>query len=96
MIYIDPPHTSPDYRMLRRGVTIFVTADSIEELLRFGDQLGWDNDMYFVYPEVYHFVAYDVTEVMRRQAVRAGAQECPEEEVQRRAERLLAEWEELV
>lgn len=97
MIYIDPPHTSPDYmKRLRPEITTFVTADSIEELLRFGDRMGWDNDKHFVYPEVYHLVAYDVTETMRREALRAGARERPPGEVEERAKRLLAEWEELV
>lgn len=96
MIYIDPPHTSPDYRMLRREITTFVTADSVEELLRFGDRLGWDNEKYLVYPEVWKLVAYDISTSMRLEALRAGARECPAGEAEARAKRLLPEWEELL
>lgn len=96
MIYIDPPHTSPDYmKRLRPEITTFVTADSIEELLRFGDRLNW-SEAHFVYPEVYGFVAYDVTERMRLEAIRAGARQTPPEQVEERAKRLLAEWEVLI
>ncbi len=97
MIYADPPHTSPDYmRRLRPEITNFITADSIEELLRFGDRLGWNLDAYLTYPEIWGLVAFDVTERMRLEALRAGARELPPGQVEERAKRLLTEWRELV
>jgi len=85
MIYVEPSIVG------RREITVFVAADSLEEMFAFGARLGWE-DWYITDPSVYGFVAYDVTERMRVAALAAGARERSCMEVEKRATRLVPEW----